>query len=138
MSSRIIQVRGPFTGGVDIKFNNVSNYRYTHFGIQYPDALPLCMDLNTKPNIQNISKISNMFDNEEKPEEYIASINSVSGIEPDFYFRRTSDTTSLPLKISGKTILEFDDLQEGGFILTPVRDMPSNTIIEATIETIKF
>ena len=138
MSSRIIQFQGPFTDDTDIKFKSISNWRYTHIGIQYPDALPLHMDLNTVPNIQNIKKISNMFDNEKKPEEYIGSINFTSGVDPDFYFRRLSDTTYLPLKISGKTILEFDDLQEGGFILRPARDMPSNTIIEATIESIKF
>ncbi len=136
---KIIQKEGPFSAQQAIEFSKITGWKYIHLGIQYPDALPLHVDLRTKPNLENIKKITNMFDNEEKPKSYQTGVNDYNVTNADFIIRRGADTTPIAqLKINAKNVLEFDDLSEGNFVVVCMRDMPPETLIEATVQSIEF
>lgn len=136
---KIIQREGPFSANQSIEFNKITGWKYVHLGIQYPDALPLHLDLQTKPGLDNIEKITNMFDEKEKPKFYQTGVNDYNVTNADFIIRRGTDTTPIArLKINAKNILEFDDLSEGNFEIVCMRDMPPETLIEATIQYIEF
>lgn len=122
-----------------IEFDKITGWKYVHLGIQYPNALPLHLDLQTKPGLDNIEKITNMFDEKEKPKFYQTGVNDYNVTNADFIIRRGADTTQIAsLKINAKNVLEFDDLSEGNFEIVCMRDMPPETLIEATVQYIEF
>lgn len=107
---RIMQFKGPFTAGKSISFPYIEGRKYKHLGIQAPFSQPMIY-VNLGIGYEIIGD---------------------SAIEPDITINNHEGQKISSFAVNACGILEFDDLDTNFIEIVFNKNLPYNTIIEAT------